>query len=150
MRQAFVIGLVQCLALVPGTSRAGATIAGALILGFLGEADSASLILDCFEKAQDKLKVDLSAYFGAVRYAEARPAVEKFFGETEGFTRRLVAENALSVNDFIWPIFIQDGDNQRSAVSTMPGVDRLSRMRVRGNWPCGRVDSLSTSIEPGR
>ena len=44
----------------------------------------------------------------------------------DDWTRRLVAENTLTVNDFIWPIFIQDGDNQRDPVLTMPGVDRLS------------------------
>ncbi len=42
------------------------------------------------------------------------------------WSRRLVAENALSVDDLIWPIFVQDGENERDAVSSMPGVDRLS------------------------
>ena len=42
------------------------------------------------------------------------------------WSRNLVAENALSAHDFIWPIFIQDGDNKRDAVPSMPGVDRLS------------------------
>jgi len=40
--------------------------------------------------------------------------------------RRLVAENSLSVNDLIWPVFVQDGDNQRTPIASMPGVDRLS------------------------
>lgn len=42
------------------------------------------------------------------------------------WSRRLVAENALGVNDLIWPIFIQDGENERDAISSMPGVDRMS------------------------
>ena len=33
LRVAFLIGLIQCLAMIPGTSRSGATIMGALILG---------------------------------------------------------------------------------------------------------------------
>jgi undecaprenyl-diphosphatase len=33
LRQAFVIGLFQCLALIPGTSRSGATMAGAMLVG---------------------------------------------------------------------------------------------------------------------
>jgi porphobilinogen synthase len=42
------------------------------------------------------------------------------------WTRRLVAENTLSPADFIWPAFVIDGDNKREAVSSMPGVERLS------------------------
>ena len=40
--------------------------------------------------------------------------------------RRLVAENRLTPDDFIWPVFIQEGAKQRTPVPSMPGVDRLS------------------------
>ena len=42
------------------------------------------------------------------------------------WSRRLVAETKLSVDDLIWPIFVQEGSNARTPVSSMPGVDRLS------------------------
>jgi porphobilinogen synthase len=42
------------------------------------------------------------------------------------WTRRLVAEHALTANDLIWPLFIIDGHNARTAIKTMPGVERLS------------------------
>jgi porphobilinogen synthase len=42
------------------------------------------------------------------------------------WSRRLVAENVLSVDDLIWPIFVVEGDNVRAPVESMPGVDRLS------------------------
>ncbi|MCI0335108.1 MAG: porphobilinogen synthase [Planctomycetes bacterium] len=42
------------------------------------------------------------------------------------WSRRLVAETTLSVNDLIWPLFVQEGQNRREAVSSMPGVERLS------------------------
>src|SRR5260221_10546672 len=42
------------------------------------------------------------------------------------WTRRLVAENTLSPVDFIWPVFVIEGENKREAVSSMPGVERLS------------------------
>ena len=37
--------------------------------------------------------------------------------------RRLVSEHVLSVSDLIWPIFVQEGDNVSTAVSSMPGID---------------------------
>lgn len=42
------------------------------------------------------------------------------------WSRRLVRENSLSVDDLIWPIFIREGKNEREEVSSMPGVFRLS------------------------
>ncbi|MBF38223.1 MULTISPECIES: porphobilinogen synthase [unclassified Idiomarina] len=42
------------------------------------------------------------------------------------FSRRLVAENQLSVNDLIYPVFVLEGQNERETVDSMPGVERLS------------------------
>jgi porphobilinogen synthase len=42
------------------------------------------------------------------------------------WTRRLVAENTLSPADFIWPVFVIDGENRREPVASMPGVERLT------------------------
>ncbi len=42
------------------------------------------------------------------------------------WSRRLVAENRLSVDDLIWPLFVIEGHNTRQPVPSMPGVERLS------------------------
>ena len=42
------------------------------------------------------------------------------------FTRNLVREHAVTVNDLIYPVFVLDGANRREAVGSMPGVERLS------------------------
>ena len=42
------------------------------------------------------------------------------------FSRRLVSENQLTVNDLIYPVFILEGTNQRQEVASMPGVTRMS------------------------
>ena len=44
----------------------------------------------------------------------------------DAFTRNLVRENALSAHDLIYPVFVLDGQQQRQAVKSMPGVERLS------------------------
>ena len=42
------------------------------------------------------------------------------------WSRRLVQENKLTVDDLIWPIFLVEGENQKQPVDAMPGVERLS------------------------
>jgi len=40
--------------------------------------------------------------------------------------RDLVQENNLSVNDFIFPLFLIDGKNKKTEVKSMPGIFRFS------------------------
>jgi len=42
------------------------------------------------------------------------------------WSRNMVRENSLSVNDLIWPLFIQEGENTATNVSSMPDVSRLT------------------------
>lgn len=42
------------------------------------------------------------------------------------FSRRMVAEHQLSAADFIYPVFVIPGEQQRQQVASMPGVERLS------------------------
>ena len=44
----------------------------------------------------------------------------------DDFSRRLMREAQLSANDLIYPVFVLEGENQREAVASMPGVERLS------------------------
>ena len=60
------------------------------------------------------------------------------------WARRLVRENVLTTDDLIWPLFVVDGHNKRTAVASMPGVERLSvdqavrdaERAVKLNIPC--------------
>jgi porphobilinogen synthase len=44
----------------------------------------------------------------------------------DGFSRRLMRESHLSCDDLIYPMFILEGQNQREAIHSMPGVERVS------------------------
>ena len=46
------------------------------------------------------------------------------------WTRRLVQENSLSVNDLIWPIFVKEGKNIKESIKSMPGVYRYSLDKI--------------------
>lgn len=54
----------------------------------------------------------------------------------DDFTRRMVTEHRLHIDDLIWPIFVCDGQNEHQDVSAMPGVRRVS------------VDCLVEHVQP--
>lgn len=45
---------------------------------------------------------------------------------TDDFCRRLVAENCLTVNDLIYPVFVREGHHQMEPVASMPNIYRYS------------------------
>ena len=55
--------------------------------------------------------------------------------------RNLVSETSVSSNDFIWPVFICDGNNVEQDVPSMPGVKRRSIDRL--------VDAASEAFDFG-
>lgn len=60
---------------------------------------------------------DFSARFPLTRMRRMR---------RDDFSRRLMREHRLSVDDLIYPVFVLEGNNRREAVSSMPGVERKS------------------------
>ena len=64
------------------------------------------------------------------------PATRLRRNRANGWTRRLVAENRLSVDDLIWPIFVMQGSGETSDIAAMPGVQRVS------------VDRLAAHVAP--
>ncbi|MEK9854719.1 MAG: porphobilinogen synthase [Rhodobiaceae bacterium] len=53
------------------------------------------------------------------------PATRMRRNRMKSFSRRLVAETRLGVDDLIWPMFVIEGDNVSEPVASMPGVMRL-------------------------
>ncbi|ARN74422.1 porphobilinogen synthase [Oceanicoccus sagamiensis] len=45
---------------------------------------------------------------------------------SDDFSRRMMRETVLTVNDLIYPVFVLEGKNQRESISSMPGIERLS------------------------
>ena len=56
----------------------------------------------------------------------AFPWVRKRRMRRDDFSRRLMRENVLTANDLIYPMFVLEGEGQREAVASMPGVERYS------------------------
>jgi porphobilinogen synthase len=56
----------------------------------------------------------------------AFPWVRKRRMRRDDFSRRLMRENVLTSNDLIYPMFVLEGEGQREAVASMPGIERVS------------------------
>jgi porphobilinogen synthase len=54
----------------------------------------------------------------------AYPTIRMRRNRKAGWSRRLVAETKLSVDDLIWPIVVMPGKGQRQEIASMPGVFR--------------------------
>ena len=48
----------------------------------------------------------------------------------DDWSRRLIQENHLRIDDLIYPVFLLPGNNQTQAVSSMPGIERMSLDRL--------------------
>ena len=58
----------------------------------------------------------------SARYPAARPRRMR----RDDFSRRLMRESGLTPADFIYPVFVLEGNGEREPVASMPGVERLS------------------------
>ncbi len=54
------------------------------------------------------------------------PRIRMRRNRAQDWSRRLVAENRLSADDFIWPVFVKDGGSAREPIPAMPGVNRVT------------------------
>ncbi len=61
--------------------------------------------------------MSLSGRFPAIRMRRMR---------RDDFSRRLMRESVLTANDFIYPVFVLEGDGRVEKVASMPGVERQS------------------------
>lgn len=69
-------------------------------------------------------------------YSDRRfPATRMRRNRFSEFSRRLVRENTLSPADFIYPMFVIEGNGQREPIASMPGIERVS------------IDELKKEIE---
>jgi porphobilinogen synthase len=48
----------------------------------------------------------------------------------DDFSRRMMRETVLTPDDFIWPVFVIEGEQRTEKVASMPGVERMSIDRL--------------------
>ena len=67
----------------------------------------------------------------------------------DDFSRRLMRETVLTPDDFIWPVFVIEGEDRIEAVDSMPGVERMSidRLLLRAE-ECVRLGVPAIALFP--
>jgi len=99
--------------------------------------------VNAFDKGHASVSVEAPATPGAF------PAVRMRRNRVDAFTRRLVAENRLSVDDLIWPIFVIEGEAAESEVASMPGVKRVTLDRLAAHVaPAARLGIPAVALFP--
>jgi porphobilinogen synthase len=63
---------------------------------------------------------------GRDKNVSSYPYTRKRRMRRDDFSRRMMRENELSASDFIYPMFILDGEQRCEAVESMPGIERVS------------------------
>jgi len=67
----------------------------------------------------------------------------------QAWTRALVRENTVSVNDLIWPVFVVEGKNVKEQIPSMPGVHRFSvDLLVREIEDAGKLGIPAVAVFP--
>ncbi len=67
----------------------------------------------------------------------------------DDFSRRLMRETVLTPDDFIWPVFVIEGEDRTEAVASMPGVERMSIDRlVLAAGECERLGVPAIALFP--
>ncbi len=62
----------------------------------------------------------------SLEYTACFPNIRPRRLRADDFSRRLMREHSLSVDDLIYPVFVVEGENRRDPVASMPGVERMS------------------------
>ena len=77
------------------------------------------------------------------------PSIRLRRNRTDAWTRRLVAEHRLSVDDLIWPVFVIEGSGTVTEVGSMPGVQRVTVDRLAAHVaPVARLGVPAIALFP--
>ncbi len=77
------------------------------------------------------------------------PATRLRRNRADAWTRRLVAETALTVDDLIWPVFVIEGAGATTEVASMPGVRRVTLDRLEAHVaPAARLGIPAVALFP--